>query len=256
MNAVRISKINQLLQRLPSGALYFSSWMYKNNISYELQRNYRNSGWLTSLSEGVMYRTGQKPTLFGALSCLNYQMKKPFYIGALSALELKGYAHYVPMGRQRIVVYCPRETWFPVWFQKYDWGFDILKLTSENFHPQTGITNIVYGDFKILMSDPERAFMECLDLAPKYYNLMDLYHVMEHLTALRPNIIQTLLEQSNSIKVNRLFLYMAEKADHAWFEMIDTSKIQMGSGKRALVKNGVYDSKYQITIPKELKDYE
>ena len=49
---------------------------------------------------------------------------------------------------------------------------------------------------------------------------------------------------------------MAEKAGHYWFDLLDVSKINIGTAKYQLVKNGVYVSKYKITIPKELHDYE
>ena len=81
-------KINKLLQRLPSGSLFFSSWMKVNGISYELQRRYRDSGWLTSIGAGVMIRAGETPTIYGALSSLNKQGGKHFYVGGISALEL------------------------------------------------------------------------------------------------------------------------------------------------------------------------
>ncbi len=85
---------------------------------------------------------------------------------------------------------------------------------------------------------------------------MDLFHVMEQLTALRPEMVQALLEQNTSVKIKRLFLYMAEKANHSWFNSLELSKIDTGSGKRQLVHVGVYDSKYQIVLPKELTEYE
>lgn len=47
--------------------------------------------------------------------------------------------------------------------------------------------------------------------------------------------------------------YMAEKANHNWFNYIDITKIDLGSGKRALLKDGVYIPKYNITVPKELE---
>jgi hypothetical protein len=256
MSTEGLTKINRLLQNRPSGALFFSSWMYANGISYELQRRYRASRWLTPISAGVMIRTGDKPTLYSALSCLNSQTNKHFYIGAMSALELAGYSHYVLMGRSRAVVYCPHSEWFPAWLGKYDWGMDILKVSSESFDSQIGMTISLQGGFEVLLSSPERAFMECLSLAPKYYNLTDLYYVMEQLTALRPGVVQSLLEQNVSIKTKRLFLYMAEKAGHVWFEAIDFSKISLGSGKRAIAKNGIYDAKYKIVITEELKNYE
>lgn len=76
---------------------------------------------------------------------------------------------------------------------------------------------------------------------------------MEGLNNLRPNYIQTLLEQCSSVKVKRLFLYMAEKANHNWFNYIKIEKIDLGSGKRALLNDGVYIPKYNITVPKELE---
>jgi len=254
MNTTGQTKINSLLQQLPSGALYFGAWLNDNGISYFLQRHYRNSQWLTAIDKGIMYRTGEKPTLFSALSCFNSQLNKKFHIGALSALEMRGFAHYVPLGRQTIVVYCPRDEWFPKWFSKYDWGVEILKKYSE--FSETGITTINENNFDIAVSSPERAFLESLDLAPKYYNLTDLYQVMEMLNGLRPNLLQQLLEDCKSIKVKRLFLFMAEKAGHSWLEDLDLSKIDLGKGKRSIVKNGVYNTKYQITISRDLANYE
>jgi hypothetical protein len=203
-----------------------------------------------------MMRTGDKPTIYSALSCLNKQTDKHFYIAALSALELSGYSHYVPMGRPRMVISRPKEEWFPTWLDKQDWGVDILKVSSEYLDKEIGLSTIMQGEFEVLLSSPERAFMESLNLAPKYYNLTDLYYVMEQLTTLRPTIVQAVLETNVSVKVKRLFLYMAEKANHAWFKDIDLSKISLGSGKRSIVKHGVYDTKYEIVIPEDLRNYE
>jgi hypothetical protein len=256
MNTEGQTKINRLLQMQPSGALFFSSWMYAKGVSYELQRRYRETRWLSPFATGVMIRTGDRPTLYSALSSLNRQLNKRFYICALSALELAGYSHYIPMGRQRIVVGCSHGEWFPRWMEKQDWGMDILKISSACFDSQTGITTQMQGEFEILLSSPERAFMECLHLAPKYYSLMDLYYVMEQLTALRTDLLQSLLEQNVSVKVKRLFLYMAEKANHPWLESLDTSGISLGTGKRAVTGNGVLNTKYQIVIPEDLNGYE
>lgn len=132
-------------------------------------------------------------------------------------------------------------------------GVDLLCVTSDYFDSETGLTTMMQGSFEILVSTPERAFMECLNLVPKQYNLMDLYHVMEQLNALRPGMVQALLEQNTSVKMKRLFLYMAEKAGHGWFSSLELSKINTGSGKRKIVTEGVYDSKYQMVLPEELR---
>lgn len=55
-----------------------------------------------------------------------------------------------------------------------------------------------------------------------------------------------------SVKVKRLFLFLAQKADHAWFKKLNTADLDLGKGKRMIVKNGALDKTYGITIPKEL----
>lgn len=44
-----------------------------------------------------------------------------------------------------------------------------------------------------------------------------MFELMEGLNNLRPNQVQDLLEKCESVKVKRLFLYLAEKAGHEWF---------------------------------------
>ncbi|MDR0574024.1 MAG: type IV toxin-antitoxin system AbiEi family antitoxin [Tannerella sp.] len=256
MNTEATTKINRLLQKQPPGTLFFSSWMYENGISYELQRRYRETRWLTSIGTGVMIRTGDEPTIYGTLSCLNKQLNKHFHIGAMTAVDLQGHAHYVPMGKQTVVVFTPKNEVLPKWLLDRDWNALLRTFTTQNFSGNSGITETEQEGFSVQISSLERAFMECLHLVPEYYNLTDLFYVMETLNGLRPDLVQQLLEKCKSVKIRRLFLYMAEKAGHAWFKYLDLSKIDLGSGKRAIVKNGVYNSKYQITLPRDLVSYE
>lgn len=99
----------------------------QTKINSLLQRHYRNSQWLTAIDDGVMYRTGEEPTLFSALSCYNSQLGKKFHIGAVSALEMQGLAHYVPLGRQTIVIYCLHDerNWR---FHRKPEGIDLTRL--------------------------------------------------------------------------------------------------------------------------------
>jgi hypothetical protein len=72
---------------------------------------------------------------------------------------------------------------------------------------------------------------------------------MESLTTLRPGLVQSLLEQCRSVKVKRLFMFLAEHHNHAWVERLDLSKVDFGKGKRMIVKGGRFDAKYRITVP-------
>ena len=118
------------------------------------------------------------------------------------------------------------------------------------------ITTLTYLDWRLLISSPEQAFMECLLLTPRQYDYMDLFYIMEQLTTLRPNVVQSLLETTKHYKMKRLFLYMAEKAGHYWYKDLDLTKIDLGTHKLQLVKSGIYISKYKMIVPKELNDYE
>ena len=85
---------------------------------------------------------------------------------------------------------------------------------------------------------------------------MDLYYIMEQLTTLRSEVVQHLLETTDNKRVKRMFLYMAKKAGHYWFEELTPTKIDLGTGKLRLATNGKFNTEYKMTIPKELEDYE
>lgn len=248
------SRINQLLiQGVPNG-LYFSEWLKKQGYSDQLLNKYRKSAWLTSLSKGVMYRTGSMLSAYAALSCYNGQLDKTFRIAAHSALEIAGFNHYVPMGKPVLMVAHPKQI-VPDWMKSDKFDRTIKLFSTETFTEIQFVTMNIDG-VDLLVSSPEQAFMECLLLVPNQYNYMDLYYVMEQLTTLRPEIVQQLLETTKSQKIKRMFLYMAEKAGHYWYEQLDLSNVELGSSKYQLVEDGTYIGKYKITIPKELNNYE
>jgi hypothetical protein len=255
MNIENTNKINRLLQDYYPGKLYFSGNLKQNGYSDQLLKQYRNSGWLSALSKGVMYRTGDQLLSYSALACYNQQMEKSFHVAAHSALELNGFNHYVPMGKPVLMVGHPKVQTIPDWMRNND--FDrIMKFFSTETFINSQLSTFRVRGIELLVSSPERAFLECLLLSPKQYALMDLFYIMEQLTTLRPEILQDLLENTDSLKVKRLFLYMAEKAGHYWFNMLDMDKVDTSTSKHQLVKNGIYVPKYKITVPKELYDYE
>lgn len=254
MSGLQENKINQMLQSGQKNGLLFAPWLIEHGYSKQLLNRYRSSGWLSSLCKGVMYRTGDKLSAFGALQSFNEQMGKSFRIAAHSALELWGFNHYVPMGKPLLMV-STASAKMPQWM-KYD-AFDReFKFFTTEVFISAQITTLTYLDWRLLISSSEQAFMECLLLTPRLYDYMDLFYIMEQLTTLRPDIVQSLLETTKNYKIKRLFLYMAEKASHYWFDELNLANIDLGTHKLQLVKSGVYINKYKMTIPKELSDYE
>ncbi len=250
------TKIKQILDLAPPGSLYFSSWMAEKGIDRKEQTLYVRSGWLERVSHGVYKFAGSNPSLYAALASYNAQLGKSCHVGASSALDLRGYSHFVEMGKPQAFLFTLKEQRLPSWMLQKEWDMTVRYFTTSVFSEGLGIETIDNQGHRLLVSTPERAFMECLLLVPAQYSLLDIYYVMEMLTTLRPTIVQQLLENCSSVKVKRLFLYMAEKAGHQWFKALDQSALDLGKGNRSLADGGTYISKYQITIPKELADYE
>jgi hypothetical protein len=144
----------------------------------------------------------------------------------------------------------------PTWFKKHKWDQKINYKATSFLPKELGLNEFSFTGFSIKVASPARAIMECLYLAPEKFDLMECYELMENLNDLRPTQVQDLLEACKSIKVKRLFLYMAEKHNHNWYKYLNLSTVDLGKGKRSLVKEGVYVSKYQITLPETLANNE
>jgi len=116
--------------------------------------------------------------------------------------------------------------------------------------PDTGgLTGKAMGGWSVRLSAPERAMMELLYLVPGRESFSEASLLMEGLTTLRPQLVQSLLEQCRSVKVKRLFMFLAERHNHPWMKRLDLSKVDFGRGKRMIVKGGCFDAKYRITVP-------
>lgn len=246
-------KINQLLQSQPSGVVFLSSWLVEHGYSHDLLRKYRNSNWLTPIGSGAMIRTGEEVGYEGALYALQEQLGLSVHLGGRTALSLLGRTHYLDFNVKKIFLFCKSGSKLPTWFLDYDWGYEIEQINTSFLPSDIDLSYLEQKTFSIKISTPERAILECLYLTPKVHSFLECYELMEGLNNLRPNQVQTLLEQCNSVKVKRLFLYMAEKANHSWFNYLKTEKIDLGSGKRSLLNDGVYIPKYKITVSKEME---
>jgi hypothetical protein len=107
-------------------------------------------------------------------------------------------------------------------------------------------------DWPLTLSTPERAILELLDELPRRESFHQADKLMEGLVSLSPRRLQKLLEDCKSVKVKRLFFFFADRYQHAWLNRIDRDRIDLGKGKRMLVRGGKLDSTYWITVPEDL----
>ena len=255
MSTAKVSKLNHLLNSHPPGIVLLSSWMTGQGYSHDLQQRYKKSNWLKSIGTGAFIRSNDKVGYEGAIYALQEQNGFTVHPGGRTALSLLGKAHYLELSAGRVVLFGSRGEKLPTWFKNHDWGVK-ADYHETSFLPQDlGLTKVELSNFSIKVSSAARAIMECLHLAPQRQGLMECFELMEGLNNLVPKHVQTLLENCRSVKVKRLFLYMAEKADHNWFKHLDLKTVDLGKGKRSVVKSGVFIDKYGITVSREVEEY-
>jgi hypothetical protein len=192
----------------------------------------------------------------GAVYALQHQLQSTIHPAAKTALSLLGRSHYLELNQHAVYLFGKEREALPTWFKRHDWGHEVLFFTSSFLPPGIGMTTFNHKNFSIMISGHTRAIMECLYLTPGKMNLLESYELMEGLHNPRPGQVQELLENCNSVKVKRLFLYLAEKSNHGWLKYLNIENIDLGSGKRSFAQQGVYNAKYQITVPKEIEDNE
>ena len=221
-------------------------------VSNGLAREYVRSGWMERLGTGAFKRPNDTVTWQGAVHSLQNQLRLNVHVGALTALAAKGLSQYLRPERETVFLFSPPNVALPAWFKGHDWGASIRHTQTKLLPSDVGIHEDAFGSLALRMSTPERAILESLHLAPDEVDLVECFDVLQGLMNLRPTLMQKLLVECNSIKVRRLFLFMADKAGLPVLKHLDLDKIFLGSGDRSIVSHGAYDAKYRLTLPKEL----
>lgn len=252
------TKISQLLKRWPNGTVAVQSWLSSQEIFRQLAVKYVHGKWLTKIGKGAYIKEGDNVDWTGAIYTLQTQLDFKVHVAGLTALELRGAAHFVPMGvgnAKWLAKHKSDKRPIPVWFREYFKKDNIGCVEQGLFAGEwdKGLTEYAVGDYKIMIANSERAILEFLHFDSNGDSIAHGLLLMENLTTLRPKVIQELLESCQSVKVKRLFLVLAEHLNHPWLKRLDVKKIDLGKGKRVIGKGGYYDPKYQLSLPVDLK---
>jgi hypothetical protein len=129
-----------------------------------------------------------------------------------------------------------------------------ITLVRTNLFPVTSemsLSDFKEKDLTLKISAPERAAMEMLYLVPGKVGFEEASLIMENLATLRTEIVRELLLMCRSIKVKRLFMFIAEKHGHPWVSDLDVSRIDLSKGKRVIVPKGRFVKNYRISVPRD-----
>jgi len=274
--------INRLQALLPEGRLTTTAWLGSHGYSRQLVAKYVKAGWLQAVAHGVYRRPGPPFKWQHVVASLSALLDDPPHVGGLSALELRGYAHFLkPRGAQEIHLYA--KSALPAWVsavplrEKLVLHRDRLFETAAAKRGEAGLvgrgesgcpestdafrqtlTAEPWGewDWEILYSTPERAILELLEQVPQRESVIHADAVIAGLADLSSTRMVVLLAACRSIKVKRLFLALAGRHRHGWIprvqEAVNRGEFDLGRGKRVLVPGGRLHPRYLITLPPEL----
>lgn len=222
-------------------------------ISPQDIQNYLSSRWLEPLGRGAYKRPVETVTWQGALWTIQTQLKLDVHVAARTAFEMTGRAQYLRFADQTVFLFSPPKVTLPAWFKGNDWLVEIRHTQTKFLPSDLGLAEFeAVEGFKLRGSSPERAILETLHLAPQAIDLVEAAQLAEGLVTLRPKLMQELLAACTSVKVKRLFLYLAERADLPVMRHLDLAAIDLGKGDRSLTPKGKYVAKYGLHLPAEL----
>ncbi len=247
MNTQNSTNIKDVLRHHPRLTVITARELLRLGVSREAQRSFVRSGWLRRVGTGAYALLDEEIPLDGAIYALQVELGMHIHEGGFSALASKhGKAHNL-VADKPVQLFCLRGQRVPTWFEA-SYGNLFVLYPGTLFPTGIGLVEYKSGDYHITISSAERSMMELLYLVPRLHTVQEGYQIMELLDTARPALVQSLLESCSSIKVKRLFLYMADLSGHAWLKHLKLSHINLGSGVREINKGGSLNHKYQLVI--------
>jgi hypothetical protein len=243
------SKINLLLENWPDGGIATLHWLRKQSVDRRLADKYVQSGWLRRLGHGAYQRPRAAVDWPGAVGALQSQLGLCVHPGAMTAFELRGYAHQLALGERAVTLVGAPGTRLPRWFKRHSWSRPVTFVTTRIFPSSEHATApFRYAGTDLEVATPERAAFEMFYLVPRRLSYAAALQVMESLTTLRPRAVQHLLETCTSVKTKRLFMHGAERFHHPWLPHVDVARVDFGAGKRTIHPGGTLDRKYELVV--------
>jgi len=246
------SKLKSLVHSLPRHGVVTRSALAALGVTPQHTQKYVASGWLESVGVGVFKRAGDSPTWQGGLYALQAQNGLAVQVAGLTALAAEGAGQFVRLGREQVWLFSATGVRPPLWFRRHRWPEKVTHVTSKFLPAGAAVRARDFGGFSLVASAPERAILECLLLAPERMDLVETYGLLENLRTLRPQVMQSLLEACSSVKVKRLFMFLAERAGLPVVTKLARNRIDLGKGARSIVPKGAYVAKYEIVVPRSL----
>jgi len=197
-------------------------------------------GKIQSVASGVYRRPGL-PLKWPCMVYSLIRMGVPCHVASLSALHQHGLVNQKIVSLSEIVL--ARLVPFPKWLKRLDARFRSWRGRLVEGLPSSAITSFSFGtwDWPIPISTPELALLEYL---VEIHNKSEFYIADQAFGLIDFERLKELLIVFPHFKARRLCLWFAKR--HG----LDLPPLDLGRGKIAVVKNGMFDKALGMTVPR------
>lgn len=245
-----MSRLNQALNNWNKGELHSLAWLSKFGISPRVANKYYARGSLNKVAPGIFSRPHDQITWHSVVGALQNDLSLPIHVSGKSALELQGVGHYIPLSENPITNIVSRnKARIPSWALSGQWNGGLKVKQSSMITSEPQLTEYDRDGINLSISSREQAILELIDSLDLSDAFDTVENYMQSLVPLRPKKVQFLLEHCKSIKVKRVFLFLAMHLELPFLEVLDMKNIDIGSGKRVITKHGKLNTDFNITVP-------
>lgn len=251
------SMIN-LEKLLKPGYLVNRKVLYSYGLTRPDVDYYVRSGFLSSFARGLYHRKSDYNLTWREVVASLKDLGYHAHVGGASVVREAGLDHFVSVSDSATSISLYSAESLPKWLSdtqitetltdtKQSW---LKKLPNSAYRTQT------FGqwDREIKYATLELALLEQLVDAKLEAELVAIDRQLEGMANLSPTRLNELLRLCPNIKAKRLFGWLSQRHDHAWVKHIKWDKVDLGKGKRSLIKGGRYNDQWQITVPRKMED--
>ena len=257
----------QLLKALlPYGMLATKKWLTTQGLTTHSIDNALKSGTLISLANGVYSHYSHTLSWEGIIASMqhmdmnNVNKLPAMVVGGTSALSLSGLSHYLPLSSTpHIHLYTKGP--LPSWLKRLSVPMEFERHSIKTIWPESLLNDTSFIKLHkwnidlppVYFSCPEKALLELLVDLPDIVSFEHADELMQGLVNLSPRKLDRLLLACKSVKVKRLFFWLAKRQDYLWFNKLNVEDYDLGSGNRVVAKQGKLNTDYLITVPSHME---
>ena len=228
---MRNEPLQNLMDQAPRGQPMDTEMLRDMGISERALSYLVSAAWLQRLGKGAYLLRGDHPTTEGVIAFLSRRIRG-LHVGGKTALDWQGVRHKVAF-RPTVVLWGQDSYKFPDWVKDHlRYSYQTTDLFEESLPYSEGLKPIPAGNPSVLVSVPERAFLELVSDVGKGQTLEEVVNILATMRSIRAPVLHSFMAQCKRIKVLKLARTLGEESGFAWGEDLQPHVDKRSRGKR------------------------